>query len=159
MPSRPNPSTTNESGEYGKFKSFMRRLVAVPHYCPISSASFACAAQSPQNLLDRVFHLSCDPVLKMRCYRASVVLARTVNEFLHGGQDSRRNPNRASRSRDATSHENLRYKSMNTSSEGNSFNGTIKRPLGFCFLTMNFLDCGSSSNRSLAPSDCNAARS
>ncbi|OFW05895.1 MAG: hypothetical protein A3G20_08555 [Acidobacteria bacterium RIFCSPLOWO2_12_FULL_59_11] len=31
MPSRPNPSAKNESGEYGKFKSFMRRLVAVPH--------------------------------------------------------------------------------------------------------------------------------
>ena len=31
MPSRPNPSAKNEQGEYGKFKSFMRRLVAVPH--------------------------------------------------------------------------------------------------------------------------------
>ena len=31
MSSHPNPSGKNEQGEYGKFKNFMRRLVAVPH--------------------------------------------------------------------------------------------------------------------------------
>ena len=31
MPNRPNLSAKNEQGEFGKFKSFMRRLVAVPH--------------------------------------------------------------------------------------------------------------------------------
>ena len=31
MPSRPNLSAKNEQGEFGKFKSFMTRLIAVPH--------------------------------------------------------------------------------------------------------------------------------
>ncbi len=31
MPSHPNLSAKNEQGEYGKFKSFMQRLMAVPH--------------------------------------------------------------------------------------------------------------------------------
>ena len=31
MPNRPNLSAKNEQGEFGKFKSFMKRLVAVPH--------------------------------------------------------------------------------------------------------------------------------
>jgi len=31
MPKHPKPSAKNETGEFGRFKDFMRRLVAVPH--------------------------------------------------------------------------------------------------------------------------------
>jgi hypothetical protein len=31
MASHPKPSAKNEQGEYAKFNSFMKRLVAVPH--------------------------------------------------------------------------------------------------------------------------------
>ena len=31
MTNHPEPSAKNEQGEFGKFKDFMRRLVAVPH--------------------------------------------------------------------------------------------------------------------------------
>lgn len=30
-PTRPDPSAKNDTGEFGKFTNFMRRLVAVPH--------------------------------------------------------------------------------------------------------------------------------
>jgi hypothetical protein len=30
-PTRPTPSAKNETGEFGRFKNFMQRLVAVPH--------------------------------------------------------------------------------------------------------------------------------
>jgi hypothetical protein len=31
MSNRPKPSAKNEQGEFGEFKDFVRRLVAVPH--------------------------------------------------------------------------------------------------------------------------------